>query len=316
MSKPVFQTSMLAPKYWLTWIGFGVWWLVSQLPYGWQMAMGDILGRALGRLAKRRTAIARRNLELCFPELTPAALDALLKQHLESVGRGVFEMGMAWFMAPRRLRKLVRYEGLEHLEQAEQAGQGVLLMGMHFTNIDIGAAFICLERSIDGSYRPHANPVYDLIQRTGRERHNPGNIAIERGDVRTMIRQLKKGRAVWYAPDQDYGSKHCVFVPFFGIQASTITATGQLARLGKAKVIPFTHIRQPEGGYVVKIYPAFDGFPQGDDEKDARTVNEFVENCVKLAPEQYLWMHRRFKSRPEGEEDLYRKVGISRGKRR
>lgn len=315
MSKPTFHKGLLAPRYWVTWLGFGTWWLLSQLPYRLQMALGAVTGLAMGRIASRRTQIARRNIELCFAHLSEQEQKALLREHLKSIGRGFFEMGMAWFMAPSRLDKLVTYEGLEYLEQAEQEGAGVLLMGMHFTHLDLGAAFVSRKRSIDGSYRPHANPVYDLVQRTGRERHNPGNIAIERGDVRTMIRQLKKGRAIWYAPDQDYGAKHSVFVPFMGVNCATITATSQLARLGKAKVVPFTHIRNPEGGYHLKVWAPLENFPSGDELADARAINNVVEAAVALAPEQYLWVHRRFKSRPEGEPDLYQQAGIAKGKR-
>lgn len=228
---------------------------------------------------------------------------------------GVFELGIAWFWPRWRLEKLVTYEGLHHLKEAEAAGEGVLLMGMHFTHLDCGGVFSVLKHSIDGSYRKHANPVYDLIQRSCRERFNPGNVAIERGDIRTIIRRLKQGRPIWYAPDQDYGPTHSIFVPFFGVSAATITATAKIARLGKAKVIPFTCLRKPEGGYHYIAYPPLADFPSDDEYADTVRINTIVEQAVLLAPEQYLWVHRRFKTRPEGESDLYAQVGIAKGKR-
>ena len=172
-----------------------------------------------------------------------------------------------------------------------------------------------MAHSLDGSYRQHANPVYDWIQRSARERFNRNNTVIERRDVRTMIRQLKKGRPIWYAPDQDYGASHSVFVPFFGVPAATITATSQLSRLGKAKVIPFTCLRKPEGGYHYKVSPPLENFPSSDETQDALRINHIVEQSVMMAPEQYLWVHRRFKTRPDGEPDLYSEVGIAKGKR-
>ena len=315
MSRPVFRKSLLAPKHWLTWLGFGIWWLVAQLPYRFQLWLGRYLGHLMALLAKRRIAIAQRNIELCFDDWSEAKRQELLKAHIESLGMAFFEIGIAWFWSRNRLEKLVTYEGLEHLQAAEEQGQGALLMGMHFTHLDCGGIFSTLAHSVDGSYRQHANPVYDLIQRSCRERFNPKNIAIERGDIRTIIRRLKEGRPIWYAPDQDYGAKHSIFVPFFGVNAATITATTKIARLGRAKVIPFTCLRKPEGGYHYVVYPPLENFPGDSEEKDTRVINAFVEKCIRFAPEQYLWVHRRFKTRPDGEEDLYAEVGIAKGKR-
>ena len=314
MSRPVFRKAFLAPKYWLTWMGFGWWWLLVQQPYPLQLWLGKYLGRLMGLLAKRRTAIARRNIELCFPERDVKAQNLLLREHLEALGIGFFELGIAWFWSRQRLQKLVTYSGLEHLKEAEAAGEGVLLIGMHFTHLDCGGIFAALEHSIDGSYRKHSNPLYNFIQRSCRERFNQ-SMVMERGDVRMMVRRLREGRAIWYAPDQDYGAKHSVFVPFFGVQAATITATSQIARMGRAKVIPFTCIRKPSGGYEHKVYPALEGFPSGDELLDATHINQVVEQAIRQAPEQYLWVHRRFKTRPEGEPDVYTEVGIARGKR-
>ncbi len=314
MSRPVFTRRLLAPRYWLTWAGFGLWWLISQGPFSLLCGLGRILGAMIPWMAPRRMAIAARNIALCYPTLSESERKNLLKSHAQSLGIGFFEVGMAWFWPGWRLRRLVSYQGLEHLGAARARGQGVLLMGMHFTHLDLSAMFVSLECSIDGSYRQHANPVYDWIQHRCRERFNPGNIAIERGDVRTMVRQLKKGRAIWYAPDQDYGAKHSIFVPFMGVNAATITATGQLARLGQAAVIPFSCVRHRQG-YRLSVQPPLIDYPSGQEEVDALRINQVVEAAIAQAPDQYLWVHRRFKTRPNGEPDLYEAAGIAKGKR-
>jgi Kdo2-lipid IVA lauroyltransferase/acyltransferase len=316
LTKPHFHRRLLHPRHWLLWLGLGAWWLIAQWPYAWQMALGAALGRLMGRLAPRRAAIAARNIALCFPELSALQQADLLAQTLDSIGKAFFETGIAWFLPHRRFARLIQVEGLEHLQQAAQEGQGVILLAMHFTHLDLGAAAISYHHSIDGTYRPHANPVYDYVQRKGRERHNDTGSVITRGDIRGMIRALKKGRAVWYAPDQDYGRDHSVFVPFFGVPAATITATAQLARLGHAQVIPFVHERLASGaGYRIRVLPALEAYPSGDDLADAARINRLIEDAVRQVPGQYLWVHRRFKTRPDGEPDLYQTAGIGKGTR-
>jgi KDO2-lipid IV(A) lauroyltransferase len=157
-------------------------------------------------------------------------------------------------------------------------------------------------------YREHKNPVFDYVQRRGRERHNQDATAIEREDVRAMLKVLRAGRAIWYAPDQDYGRKQSIFVPWFGIQAATVTATTKFARLGRAKVIPYTLERLPHGkGYSLVVHPPLEDFPGESEEADCRRINEWIEDSVRQHPEQYLWAHRRFKTRPAGDPSLYRK---------
>lgn len=295
------------PRYWPTWFGFGLWWLLAQLPYRWQMALGRTLGRLLWRLARSRRRTALRNLALCFPEWSPGEREALARVNFQSTAQALFETGMAWFWSRERLLRLCHVEGLEHLRVAEKEGCGVVLMAMHFTHLDMGAKLLCLNHSIDALYRPHNNPVYDRVQRWGRERFSGGGITIAREDLRLMIRRLRGGRAVWYAPDQDYGDKRPhVFAPFFGVPAASITATTQLMKTGRAKLIPFTHTRRADGsGYDIRVYPPLDGLPTGDEVADATRINQFIEQRVRECPEQYMWVHRRFKTRPEGEPGLY-----------
>lgn len=317
MSTPRFRSALLHPKYWITWLGFLVWYALSWLPYRVQYQLGRALGWLLYHLAKRRRQIARANLDLCFPSWTEEQREAVTRGVITSIGIAFFETGIAWFWPKWRLQRLYTIEGLEHLDAARDNGTGVILMAFHFTHIDIGAKLLGLRFSIDGTYRPHNNPVYDYIQRTGRERHTMQGQAIPRDDVRAMVKALRNGRAIWYAPDQDYGAKHSIFVPLFGIPAATVTATSQLARLGKAQVIAFTQTRKPDGrGYHLKIYSPLQDFPSGDEVADTVRINQFVEARILEQPEQYLWVHRRFKTRPPGEPDLYEQAGVIRKRRR
>lgn len=307
MDRPRFRASFLHPRFWLLWLGLGLLWLVAQLPYRILLLLGRGLGAVMYRVVRSRREIARRNLQLCFPELSEKERERLLRENFVSTGIAFFEMAMSWWWPKSRLQRLAQIQGLEHLQQAQAEGQGVILMALHFTTLEIGAALLGRWQTIDGMYREHKNPVFDYVQRRGRERHNLDATAIEREDVRTMLKVLRAGRAIWYAPDQDYGRKQSIFVPWFGIQAATVTATTRFARLGRARVIPYTLERLPEGkGYSLVVHPPLDEFPGESVEADCRRINEWIEDAVRQRPEQYLWAHRRFKTRPEGESSLYR----------
>ncbi len=308
MERPRFRTYFLHPRFWPLWLGLGVLWLVVQLPYRLQLQLGRLLGGLMFRLAGPRRQIAERNLQLCFPGKSAAERERLLRENFASTGIAFFEMAMSWWWPRSRLARLAHVEGLEHLQQAQAAGQGVILMAVHFTTLEIGAALLGQQHTIDGMYREHGNPLFDFIQRSGRERHNLDSLAVERDDVRGMLKLLRSGRAIWYAPDQDYGTKQSIFVPLFGIPAATVTATTKFARLGKAQVIPFTQKRLEDGsGYRLVIHPPLADFPGESEEADCLRINQWVEGVLRECPEQYLWAHRRFKSRPEGAPRLYDK---------
>jgi Kdo2-lipid IVA lauroyltransferase/acyltransferase len=308
MDRPQFRAYFLLPRFWPLWLGLGLLWLLVQLPYPLLLQLGRGLGALMFRFAGSRRYIARRNLELCFPELSQAQRERLLRENFASTGIAFFEMAMSWWWPQARLQRLAKIEGLEHLQQAQAAGQGVILMALHFTTLEIGAALLGQRHTIDGMYREHKNPLFDYVQRRGRERHNRDATAIEREDVRAMLKVLRAGRAIWYAPDQDYGRKQSLFVPLFGIQAATVTATTKFARLGRAKVVPFTQERLADGsGYRLVIHPPLEDFPGESEEADCLRINQWVEEAVSALPEQYLWAHRRFKTRPDGEPGLYKK---------
>ncbi|WP_339899881.1 LpxL/LpxP family Kdo(2)-lipid IV(A) lauroyl/palmitoleoyl acyltransferase [uncultured Gilvimarinus sp.] len=304
MSRTRFSPSLLKPRYWLSWLGAGIWFLFAQLPYKWQLWVARRLAPLL-YLNKKRINFARVNLERCFPQLSEHEREALLKKNTESMMIAAFETGMGWFWSGRRLRKLHSIEGVEHIHQAQREEHGILLLTTHFSTLDIGSAFLGQNIEYDGFYRPHSNEVYDYLQRKGRESYCAGWV-IPRDNVRTMIARLRQGRAVWYAPDRDLGAKNSVFVDFFGVPAATITATSKIVKLGRAKVIPFTQVRMDDGsGYKLTIHPAFEDFPSGDDIADTQRVSDFMAEQIAKCPEQYFWAQPRFKTRPPGEPDFY-----------
>ncbi|MBG8560788.1 lipid A biosynthesis lauroyl acyltransferase [Pseudomonas qingdaonensis] len=306
MDRPRFRLYFLHPRFWPLWLGLALLWLIVQLPYRALLVLGRLLGALMYRVAGDRRRIAARNLELCFPELPSAERTRLLKENFASTGIAFFEMAMSWWWPKARLARLAHIEGLEHLQAAQRDGQGAILMALHFTTLEIGAALLGQEHTIDGMYREHKNPLFDFVQRRGRERHNLDSLAVEREDVRGMLKLLRSGRAIWYAPDQDYGAKQSVFVPLFGIEAATVTATTKFARLGRARVIPFTQQRLADGsGYRLVIHAPLQDFPGESEEADCLRINQWIESVLRECPEQYLWAHRRFKSRPPGAPKLY-----------
>ncbi len=316
MDHAVFSRTLLHPRYWLLWLGLGVLWLVAQLPYSLLLGLGRLVGKFMYYFMAERREVARINLELCFPHMSQQEREALLRENFASNGIALFEMAMAWWWPKRRLARLAKIEGIEHLHNAAAKGQGVVLMSLHFTTLEIGAALLGQVVTIDGMYREHRNAAFDFVQRHGRERHNRDAKAVEREDVRSMMRSLRSGRAIWYAPDQDYGRKASVFVPLFGVPAATVTATSTFARLGKAQVVPFTQSRLPGAqGYQLTIHPPLQDFPSGDDMADALRINQWVEQSIAQQPEQYMWVHRRFKTRPEGVARPYAKRARRRSRR-
>lgn len=305
MSSTPFDKQLLHPKHWPAWLGVLFWVLLSQMPYKVLYYLPHLLVPLVKR-NKKRLHQAQVNLQLCFPELSDAERDKLLYETIYSTTLAIFETGIAWFWPKWRLRRLFTISGIEHVEQAQKDGQGALLLSLHFTTLDIGSAMLGQYVNYDGMYRPHNNAVYDYLQKVRREAYCPGGTAFSRDNVRGMISRLRQGRMIWYAPDRDLGEKLSVFVPFFGVQTATVTATGQFARMGRAKVIPFTQTRLPKGkGYELVIHPPFENYPTGDEYEDALRVNQFMETEIRKIPGQYFWAQPRFKTRPEGEADVY-----------
>lgn len=291
-------------RYWPTWMAIAVLWCLSRLPFTWQLAIGRFIGRTFQQFAGRRRAIAAVNLSLCFPELSAGERDRILSEQFISMGIGVLEMAMSWWAPARRLKKLARVEGLQHLQDALDRDKGVILLSAHFTTLEIGGRLLALHAPFHVMYREHKNAAFDRVMKSARIRHF--GKAIPRGDLRGMLRSLQHNMPVWYAPDQDYGREQSIFVPFFGIPAASITATSRLARLSGAAVVPFFQTRLPGArGYRLTLYPPLDNFPGASVEEDTQRVNDIIEARIREQPGQYLWAHRRFKNRPKGEAQVY-----------
>ncbi|MCL2893195.1 kdo(2)-lipid IV(A) palmitoleoyltransferase [Brenneria tiliae] len=303
--KQTFTRGFLHPRYWATWFGLGFLFLLVQLPYPLLMKIGSSVGRFSRFFLKRRVAIARRNLELCFPAISVAEREAMIVNNFSSLGMALVETGMAWFWSDRRVRHWFDVSGLENLQQACAKERGVMVIGIHFMSLELGGRAMGLCQPLMAMYRPHNNKVMELVQTWGRSRSNKA--MIDRKDLRGMVRALKGGEAVWFAPDQDYGPKGSVFAPFFAVKkAATTSGTFTIARLAKPAMVTTVLIRKPDAsGYKLVIQPELQDYPYHDEQQAACYMNKVIEKEIMRAPEQYLWLHRRFKTRPNGEVSLY-----------
>ena len=293
----------LGPRTWPTWLGIGVMALLARLPWPLQRGLGRALGGVLRLLLGERRRIAARNLALCFPALDDAARASLLRQHFAALGIGLFEFARAWWGSVAPLRHGLQVEGLEHVEAARAGGRGVIVISGHFTTLEICGRLLCDHVPLAGMYRPHAQAAMEWAVKHGRLRYAAAMFG--RDELRPALRHLKQGGLLWFAPDQDTRRGDSVFVPFFGRPASSLTSTHQLARLSGAAVLAFAHVRRPDGGYTLRLSPAFADFPSEDAVADTSRVMAAIEGMVRAAPAQYLWIHRRFKRQPNGGEDLY-----------
>ncbi|KZC43783.1 lipid A biosynthesis lauroyl acyltransferase [Rhodanobacter sp. FW510-R12] len=305
MPRPRFTRSLLAPRHWPAWLGAGVIWLIARLPQRALMWLGRRLGALVRLVPSERRRIAAANIALCFPELDAAARAALVDANLRDIGLMLVEFALGWMGSERRMAAIpTRIEGLQHLEAARAQGKGVLLVGGHFSHLELCARLVSRRIRIAGMYRRMDSAVFEWV--VLRARLDYADAMFEKDDLRGTVKYLRGGGTLWYAPDQDMRSKDTVFVPFFGVPAATITATHHLARMSGALVIPFFHRRLPDGGgYALRLGAPLDGFPGADAAADTARVNACIEQMVRAAPEQYLWVHKRFKTRPPGAPAIY-----------
>ena len=305
MPRPSFDRSLLTPRHWPAWIGLGAIWLIARLPYPMLMRLGRWLGALAMRVDSARRPVAEANIALCFPELNRAQQAALVDAHLRDIGLMLVEFALGWMGRDESIARLpLSVEGLEHLERARAAGKGVLLVGGHFSHLELCARLVSQRIRIAGMYRRMDSAVFEWA--VLRARLHYADAMFEKDDIRGTVKYLRGGGTLWYAPDQDMRSKDSVFVPFFGVPAATITATHHLARMGNAVVIPFFHRRLPDNaGYALRLGAPLENVPSDDVLEDTARVNACIEQMAREAPEQYLWVHKRFKTRPDGMPPVY-----------
>jgi KDO2-lipid IV(A) lauroyltransferase len=283
-------------------------WLLHLLPPRALAVVGAAIGAVAYALAKERRRVCFTNLAKCFPEWSDAQRRALAKRHFRLFGRFVLDHAILWWSPLGRFRALVTCEGEEHLKALR--GQPVIVLAPHFLGLDMGGARLGVDGPIASMYQKQKNVVFDERIREGRMRYarlQQGSRLFSRQDgVLAVARTIKQGVAFYYLPDLDFGARDTIFVPFFGVPTATITGVSRLARLAGAKVVPcVTRMLAPGEGYRVKLYPAWENFPTDDIEADTRRVNAFIEERVRELPEEYYWLHRRFKTRPPGEPSFY-----------
>lgn len=304
-SSPEFHKSFYGPRYWSTWLGLGFFYVLARLPMGISLPLGRLIGDMFFYVARSRRRICEINIGLCFPQLSSEQQQKLVRNILRSTGKSLIETAVSLWGPARQLQNRYTITGLEHIDAAKAQGLGVLLVGCHFTTLDVAGRILAFHTQYDMLYRKDPNPLlaYKLIQ----ARESFAGSAIVRNDTRQLIKNLRQGHVVWYAPDQDFGAKHSVFAPFFGVLAATVTATARIAQMGRAVVIPLAHYRDENNNYHLVISEALENFPTGDDVADATRINNVIEAAVAKQPDQYLWVHRRFKTVRPGELGVYPK---------
>ena len=281
-------------------------WLLHWLPLSLQARVGSAFGGLLYWAVVPRRKVALTNLRLCFPALSETERRRLARRNFALIGRSMLERGLAWWASPQRLRRLVRIEGLERLNALRAEGRPVILLTPHFLGIDVAGTRLSLEGEFITVYSPQKDKVFDDWLKHGRSRFNDQVVLSRHEGVRATVKAMKSGRPFYYLPDLDYGRKESIFVPFFGVPAATITGLPRLARLAGAAVMPCVSRILPGGaGYVLELGEPWMDYPTADVEADTLRMNAWLEGVIRSMPEQYYWVHRRFKTRPEGEPSLY-----------
>ena len=294
----------IAPKYWPVWFLMAILRLICLLPRKGLLKVGKILGKIAYYIFKSRRYIIYRNIELCFPELKPHELQSLVFKHFEALGMMLIEMGLGRWASDQYLKKITVINGIEHLKKAQRNGHGVILLSAHFTTLEVSGRVLAANGlPFDSVYRKNRSDFITEIQRSGRERSVVDTI--EKQDIRKMVRNLRAGRTVWYAPDQSYNRKVAEIISFFGIPCMHTTALSRLARLGKAIVIPFFPRRLSDGTYEISLLEPLKKFPGNNPVTDTKRYVDILEEQIKLCPEQYFWIHRKFKNLPSEYPDFY-----------
>ncbi|MCG7535224.1 LpxL/LpxP family Kdo(2)-lipid IV(A) lauroyl/palmitoleoyl acyltransferase [Pseudoalteromonas sp. OOF1S-7] len=305
VNNPTFKLAFLAPKFWPTWLSVFFLYALSWLPQGIQLWLGKMLGRLVHRLLKKRRRIADVNLRLCFPAMDAQQRADMVLKNMENTGIATFETSMAWWWPQWRLNRVVgSVKGIEHITQAQASGKGVLLLVPHMLHLEMLSRVLGTAQMGIGFYRPHNNPLMEYFMTKGRLRSN--EYLIGKRDVKGLLQALKHKKLCYYLPDQDYGRNRCEFAPFFAVpDAASTTGTLLFAGSKNCETLSLHGIRDEQGQYHIEIQPALADFPSGDPCTDVTRVNQRMELAIEQAPEQYMWLHRRFKTRPDENAPSY-----------
>lgn len=301
------MTQFLHPKYWPSWFGVSFLWLISQLPWRWQMQVGGSIGKVLFHVIPKRRAVCLTNLSIAFPEKTPAEIEAIAKAHFASLGKGLFDAAFSWWGDTHKLLKLSHIEGNQYLESALISEQPIIFLSSHFTSLEVSGSILADRLASCFVFRPHQNKLLNHLSIRRREARFGKTIA--KDNIRGMVKMLKQGTAVWYAPDQQFQGKNHLMVPFFGIDAPTNPATSRLAKLANAQVIPIYCTRSEQAdvslGYTLHIMPPLENFPSDDINDDTLLINKIIEQQIQTHIEQYLWTHKRYKGSQINGKSIY-----------
>jgi KDO2-lipid IV(A) lauroyltransferase len=301
-------TKFYHPRYWLVWLGLGLLWLIIHLPWQWQMKVGSLMGKLLYYSISSRRKVSCINLKIAFPELAPDQITALNKKHFISLAQGLIDAALSWWGNKDRLARLTHIEGIEHIKNAHN--ENILLVGAHFTSLEVGGRIIAAHVPVDAVYRPHHNDLLEYL--VAKERNKNFRNTISKRNIRQMIKSIRNGHVSWYATDQNYRLKGSILVPFFGQDAPTNPSTARISKITKAQIIPIFTMRlygnenDKREGYLLRILPPVANFPSGDDYQDTLRLNHIIEEQIREYPEQYLWSHERYKNYQSENTDFYK----------
>jgi len=304
-----FKLSMLAPKYWLTWSGVVLYFIVTLLPLSLVDRIGCWLGRYAAKKNKKRFNIVNTNLSLCFPDKDDVELASMVEAHFEAQFRSLMHYFILWWRPRRSIEKRLLLEGMEQVEAYQEQGKQVIILLTHNVGLDFATTAISMNFKANGPYKPVRNAVADWLIANGRLRYGKrsgGKLFTRDDGLKPLIRETRAGKVLIYLADEDLGEENSVFVPFFGVQKATIPMLGRLAKLCDAVVLPCVSCYQPEERrYKVKLFPAIEDMPTGDAMRDSENMNKVIEQAILECPVQYLWTLRYFQTRPPGEASVY-----------
>ena len=297
------NTEFIHPKFIPTWILILLMRIGVFIPFKVQVIIGKNIGRVLFLFMERFRSIAYSNISHCFPDKKQNQVNLLVKRHFEAIGVSFFETANAYYGSDKKIRKLLTITNEKFFQDALKEEGGIILLCSHFMPLMLGSRALLLNHTIANIYRPQNNKLFDKIMVKGYKKN--GAVMIKSTDTRSIIKAINNSLPIWYAPDQDLGKNNSVFAPFFGIQTATASATARLAKNNNTRVIPYSFIRTKKG-YSMSFEKPIANYPSNDPVQDATVVNQILEKQIGKTPEQYLWIHRRFKTRPNDEKNFYK----------